>query len=113
MKHVRIAGTITEGMEKHLVAIENNDIQYEIAKKIIDEGLNVRQTEALIKNINNVKNKTKKNKLKIFILKDIENKLKTILGTKVSINNGRKKGKIEIEYYNNDDLERIIEMFNV
>jgi ParB family transcriptional regulator, chromosome partitioning protein len=108
-----IDGTITEGHGKTLVAIENNEVQYDIAKKIIDEGLNVRQTEVLIKSINNVKNKSKEKQKKDVYIRDIENKLKSILGTKVSINKGRKKGKIEIEYYNNEDLERIIEIFSI
>lgn len=105
--------TLSEGHGKTIVSIENNDLQYEIAKKIIDEGLNVRQTESLIKNIHNIKNKPKDKPAKDVYLKDIENKLKNVLGTKVSINKGRKKGTIEIEYYNNEDLDRIIEMFNI
>jgi ParB family transcriptional regulator, chromosome partitioning protein len=108
-----IDGTITEGHGKTLVAVENSEVQYDIAKKIIDEGLNVRQTEVLIKSINNVKNKSKEKQSKDVYIRDIENKLKGILGTKVSINKGRKKGKIEIEYYNNEDLERIIEIFSI
>lgn len=108
-----VDGTLSEGHGKTIVSIENNEIQYEIAKRIIDEGLNVRQTEALIKNINNAKKKIKVKPVKDIYIKDIEDKLKSALGTKVSINSGRKKGKIEIEYYSNDDLERIIEMFHV
>lgn len=108
-----VDGTLSEGHGKTIVSIESNDMQYEISKKIIDEGLNVRQTEALIKNIHNLKTKVKDKIAKDIYIKDIEDKLKTLLGTKVSINKGRKKGKIEIEYYNNDDLERIIEMFNI
>jgi ParB family transcriptional regulator, chromosome partitioning protein len=104
---------LSEGHGKTIVSVENNELQYEISKKVIDEGLNVRQTEALIKNINNVKAKTKDKTAKDIYIKDIEDKLKTLLGTKVSINKGRKKGKIEIEYYNNEDLERIIDMFNM
>ena len=105
-----IDGTITQGHGKTIVALDNIELQYEIAKKIIDEGLNVRQTEVLIKNISNVKNKQKNIQSKDVYIKDIENTLKIIFGTKVSINKGRKKGKIEIEYYNSEDLERIIDM---
>jgi ParB family chromosome partitioning protein len=108
-----VDGTLSEGHGKAIVSIENNDTQYEIAKKIIDEGLNVRQTEALIKNINSIKNKRSEKPSKDVYIKDIESKLKIILGTKVSINSGRKKGKIEIEYYSNEDLERIIDIFNM
>lgn len=108
-----IDGTITEGHGKAIAAIDNNETQYEVAKKIIDEGLNVRQTESLIKNIGNPKNKAKEKQTKDIYIRDIENKLKSKLGTKVSINSGRKKGKIEIEYYNNEDLERIIDMLSI
>lgn len=107
-----IDGTLTEGHGKTIASIENKDVQFEIAKRVIDEGLNVRQTEALIKNINNGKNKTRDKQVKDVYIKDLENKLKNALGTKVTINKGRKKGKIEIEYYSMDDLERIIDIFN-
>lgn len=108
-----IDGTITHGHGKTIAVIDNTEVQYEIAKKIIDEGLNVRQTEVLIKNINNVKNKQKSIQSKDIYIKDIENELKIIFGTKVSINKGRRKGKIEIEYYSNEDLERIIDMIKM
>lgn len=108
-----IDGTLSEGHGKSLASIENKDIQYDLAKKIIDEGLNVRQTEALIKSSNNPKQKSVEKPTKDIYLKDLENRLKGALGTKVSINKGRKKGKIEIEYYGKEDLERIMELFKV
>ncbi|EYE88650.1 plasmid partitioning protein ParB [Fervidicella metallireducens AeB] len=108
-----IDGTLSEGHGRVLVSIEDKKLQYELAKKIIDENLNVRQTEKLISSLHNKNKKsTTKPKKEIFI-KDIEDRLKHILGTKVTINKGRKKGKIEIEYYSDEDLERIIDMFNV
>jgi ParB family transcriptional regulator, chromosome partitioning protein len=101
-------GTISEGHGKIIAGVEDKQIQYEIAKKIIDEGLNVRQTEKIIKSfLDNKVSKKAKTKKDIYI-KDIEDRLKSILGTKVTINKGRKKGKIEIEYYSEDDLQRII-----
>lgn len=108
-----VDGTLSEGHGKTIASIEKKELQYETAKKIIDEGLNVRQTEAFIKSLNNPKEKSKERITKDIYLKDLENRLKTILGTKVSINKGRKKGKIEIEYYSKDDLERIIDMFDM
>ena len=108
-----IEGTLTEGHGRSIVSLENKEIQYEIAKKVIDDGLNVRQTETIIKNLQNVKTKPKEKQAKDIYTKDLENRLKTILGTKVSINKGRKKGKIEIEYYSSEDLERIIELFEI
>lgn len=107
-----IDGTLSEGHGRCLASIDNKELQYELAKKVIDDGLNVRQTEALIKSINNPKTKTKERLAKDIYTKDIENRLKGILGTKVSINKGRKKGKIEIEYYSNEDLERIVDLLS-
>ncbi len=106
-------GTLSEGHGRVLVSIDNCDLQYEVAKKIIDESLNVRQTEKLIKKLNEKKPVTEKKDKKALYIKEIEDKLKDILGTKVSINKNRKKGKIEIEYYSEDDLQRILDIFNL
>lgn len=108
-----VEGTISEGHGRMLVSIDNKDLQYEIAKKIIDESLNVRQTERLIKKLNEKKNVNEKKDKKDIYIKEIEDKLKDVLGTKVSINKSRKKGKIEIEYYSEDDLQRILDIFNL
>lgn len=108
-----IDGTISEGHGKVLASINDKNLQFEIAKKIIDENLNVRQTEKLIKKIEGKKENIEKIIKKEVYIKDIENRMKNYFGTKVTINNGRKKGKIEIEYYSKDDLERIVEMLNL
>jgi ParB family chromosome partitioning protein len=106
-------GTLSEGHGRMLVSVDNCDLQYEVAKKIIDESLNVRQTEKLIKKLNEKKPVTERKDKKALYIKEIEDKLKDILGTKVSINKTRKKGKIEIEYYSEDDLQRILDIFNL
>lgn len=106
------SGEISSGHGKALLRISNEMKQIEIAEKIIKEGLSVRQTESLIKDIID-KNQTKNKKAKekdIFII-DIEEKLSDCLGTKVNICNGKNKGKIEIEYYSEEDLNDIIEKF--
>lgn len=108
-----VDGTLSEGHGRILVSIENKDLQYEMAKKIIDESLNVRQTEKLVKKLNDKKTITKEKQKKDIYIKEIEEKLKNVLGTKVSINKSRKKGKIEIEYYSEDDFQRILDIFNV
>lgn len=108
-----IDGTISEGHGKVLASINDKNLQFEIAKKIIDENLNVRQTEKLIKKIEGKKENIEKIIKKEVYIKDIESRMKNYFGTKVTINNGRKKGKIEIEYYSKDDLERIVEMLNL
>lgn len=108
-----IDGKISAGHGRTILAIESKDNQYELAQKIISEGLSVRQVEELVKELNNGakrENKKRENKTKtkdIFLV-EIEENLKSLFGTKVNIIKGAKKGKIEIEYYNEEDLERII-----
>ena len=111
VKNYVIDGVISEGHARTLIIITNKDLQYEIAKKIIDENLNVRQTEKLVKTATIVKKRMiKKTDL---LLLDIEDRLKNIFGTKVNVTRGRKKGKIEIEYYSHDDLQRILDILNL
>jgi ParB family transcriptional regulator, chromosome partitioning protein len=105
--------TISEGHGKIIAGIEDKSLQYEIAKKIIDDGLNVRQSEKLIKALSEAKEKKKVKVKKDVYIKDVEERFKSVLGTKVTINKGRKKSKIEIEYYSEEDLQRIMNMFNV
>ncbi|MDO6354281.1 ParB/RepB/Spo0J family partition protein [Caloramator sp. CAR-1] len=104
-------GKLSEGHGKVIVSIEDKEKQYLIAKKVVEEGLNVRQTEKLIKEINN--KKVKKEKKIVAHYKDVEEKLQMFFGTKVKINNNKNKGKIEIEYYSEDDLQRILELLNI
>lgn len=106
-------GILSEGHGKIIAGLERRQMQFEVATKIIDEGLNVRQTEKLIKTIQENRVKQVKTVKKELYIKDIEDKLKAHLGTKVVINKGKKKSKIEIEYYSDDDLQRIIDIFNV
>lgn len=103
---------ISTGHARALLAIEDLEMQYTLANKIFDEKLSVRETEKLIKSIKNPKKE--KHKLKIendFIYKNIEEKIKSIIGTKVSVNQkSQGKGKIEIEYYSDEELERIFDL---
>lgn len=104
-------GEITAGHGKALLRITNADKQLEIAKKVAEEGLSVRATESLAKKISeeqDVKIPSKKEK-DIFIV-DVEERLRNVFGTKVNISQGKKKGKIEIEYYNDDELNSIVSM---
>lgn len=106
---------ITTGHARALLGIADNEKQYILAQQIFDEKLSVRETEKLIKKMQNPKTETEKvqedDSMAVFY-EDIEQKLKNIMGTKVSINHkDNKKGKIEIEYYSNDELERIVELF--
>ena len=100
---------ISPGHGKALLRVSDEMKQIELAQRIINENLSVRKTEEIVKNI--VEDKKIKNKLKekdIFI-KDIEERLMNTLGTKVNISSGKKKGKIEIEYYTDEDLNDIID----
>ena len=103
---------ISAGHARALLAITDSEKQYTIAMKVFDEKLSVRETEKLIKNLDKqVKPKVNTTPENDFIYRDIENKLKESMGTKVIIHNkDNNKGKIEIEYYSQDDFERIIEL---
>ena len=105
-------GHITAGHGKALLRVTNESLQLELANKVIAEELSVRATEALAKQIceENIKEMPKKTKEKDVFIVDVEEKLRNIFGTKVNISKGKKKGKIEIEYYNEDDLNNIVSM---
>ena len=102
---------ITTGHARALISIEDPEQQYMIAQKIFDEKLSVRDVEKMVKNLNKPEKEKKvvqENKALEIIYKNIEEQLKQSLGTKVSISSkGDDKGKIEIEFYNHDDLEKI------
>ena len=99
---------LTTGHVRTLLALEDKELQYNTAMKIFDEKLSVRETERLVKEILNPK--VKKEKKAIY--EGLEEKIKSIIGTKVSIHRGAKhKGKIEIEYYSQEELERIMDLF--
>lgn len=102
---------ISTGHARTLLAIEDKDLQYQFAMKIFDEKLSVREVERLMKNLDKQKPEKKEEK-NSFIYHDIEERMKAILGTKVSINHkSNNQGKIVIDYYSNDELERILYFF--
>ncbi|NMA82663.1 MAG: ParB/RepB/Spo0J family partition protein [Epulopiscium sp.] len=105
---------ITSGHARALLAISDLDLQYELAKKIFDEEMTVREIEKWIKDFLGKKDKSETKKKQESdlapIYRDIEERFKQILGTKVQISRGKKKGKIEIEYYSDEDLERILSL---
>ena len=103
---------ISTGHARALLAIDDKEQQYILANKIFDEKLSVRETEKLIKDIKNPKkSKEKKTVENAFIFKSFEDKMKEVIGTKVSIaSKGNGKGKIEIEYYSDSELERVFDM---
>ena len=111
VKQYLIDEVITEGHGRVLLAIEDEKIQAEIAQKVIDENMSVRELERFIKNINEIKEE-KKREINPYY-KDITERLQDYLGTKVNISNKNNKGKIEIEYYSDEDLQRILEIINL
>lgn len=117
VQQMLIDDMLTTGHARALLAIDNSEKQYSVAQKIFDEKLSVRETEKLVKKLQKENNtpKVKEDpidpKLEI-IYQDLEEKMKNILGTKVVINKkDAKKGKIEIEYYSTEELDRIMELF--
>ena len=108
-------GVISEGHGKVLLSLDDKE-QYKVAQKILDDSLSVRDLENFIKNLKskNDENKKEKEQKKINpYYKDIKNRLQDYFGTKVSINSNKNKGKIEIEYYSEEDLQRILDIINL
>ncbi|MBY6953122.1 ParB/RepB/Spo0J family partition protein [Clostridium botulinum] len=110
-----IDGVITEGHGRALLALKENELQYKLSQTIIDENLSVRETERIIRNI--YKEKKNKNNAKdneiLPYYKDIKSKLESLFDTKVNLQNNKNKGKIEIEYYSQDDLQRILDILKL
>ena len=101
---------LTAGHARTLLGIDNPAKQKEIAVAIIEKGLTVRDVENIIKNINKPKTQPIKPQEKSLELKDFENKIKRVLSTSVAIKGNDKKGKIVIDYYSIDDLNRIYDI---
>ena len=106
-------GRISSGHARAVLGVENGEQQFQLANKIVQEVLSVRDVEKLVKMMNRPEKKKKEEKgpdIQL-IYRQLEEKLKSIMGTKVTINRkDRNKGRIEIEYYSQEELERIIEL---
>lgn len=103
---------LTTGHARALLAIEDPELQFETANRIFNEKMSVREVEKLVKNIGKEKPvKKAENPQQTAVFQDLEEKMKAALGTKVSINRkSDQKGKIEIEYYSIEELERLMEI---
>lgn len=110
---------LTTGHARALLGIEDQEEQYVIAQKIFDEKMSVRDIEKLVKKLQKEKSEKEKtvkqpvetNEQMQAIYHDLEEKMKTIFGTKVTINTkDMKKGKIEIEYYSSDELDHLMDL---
>lgn len=102
-------GKLTGGHGKALLGIKDKEEQVRAAERIIASGMNVRDTEDKVKETKKKKSRRVKKAKEIYMI-ELEEKLMSTLGTKVTLNQGRKTGKIEIEYYGDDDLERLIDL---
>lgn len=110
-----IEGVISEGHGRALLAITDSKLQCELAQNVIDDKLSVRELEFLIKKLKTKsepsKSKAKKETNPYY--KEVIEKLENYFGTKVNVTNKNNKGKIEIEYYSEEDLQRILEIINL
>ena len=108
---------LSGGHARTLLPITDGEIQFELAEKIIEEGLSVRMVENIVKKMQEEKKQPKENKeeqkvqFNTTAYRSIENDLKSLFATKVKVSSQKNKGKIEIEYYSDDDLDRILGMF--
>ena len=107
-----LEGRLTNGHARALITIENFEKQILLAEKIATEELSVRETERLVQETSQKsKRALKKAAEKHADILNIEEELKEILGTKVTLNHKGKSGKLEIDYFSRDELERLIEIF--
>ncbi len=106
---------ISPGHARTLLGIDDREQQYNLAMRIFDEKLSVRDTEKIVKDLQKPKKEEKKKEVDTqmeVIYQQLEERIKSIVGTKVSIQHKNKnKGKIEIEYYSQEELERLIDLF--
>jgi ParB family chromosome partitioning protein len=99
---------ISAGHAKAILSVQNEYKRKKIAKNIIAKGLSVRETESLVQNLEETK--TKRRSSKSPETQQVEEELRHKLGTKVTIHHGKKRGRIEIQYYSNEDLQRVLNL---
>lgn len=110
IKEMLSQGTLTPGHGRALLAMSDPKIQLSVAQKIVSEGLSVRAIEAMVQKKQGAKSPAHKHAERDANLLQLERELKESLGTKVKIQMAGKKGRIEIEYYSREELERLIEL---
>lgn len=103
-------GKISSGHGRALLSLDSKDEQLKTAESIVNEKINVRETEKLVKNRSTKKRKPKMTLNRDPFTEEIEENLMRALGTKVKLTSKKDGGKIEIEFYNDEDLDRIIEI---
>jgi ParB family chromosome partitioning protein len=110
VKEMLVGELLTPGHARTLITIENEEKQNSLANTIVEKNLNVRETEKLINDQTNQKKRKKSSPDRDANILDIEEKLKSILGTKVDLQHYSNRGKIIIEYFSNDEFDRIIDL---
>lgn len=111
IREMLLANQLSAGHARAIAGISDTEKQIQLAEYAIKEGLSVREIEKIIKEENAPKKKISRKKAeKSADVRKVEDDLKQIMGTKVNLNQSGKKGKIEIEYYSRDELERLIEL---
>ncbi len=110
LRKLIIGGVLSGGHGRALLSVEDEKLRMQLAEKVTSEALSVRETERLAAKTKLVKNSTVSRDVKDNFLVEFESDLQSVFGTKVNIKHGKKKGKIEIEYYNDEDLNRILHM---
>ncbi|MEJ8547358.1 ParB/RepB/Spo0J family partition protein [Brevibacillus borstelensis] len=106
------AAELSMGHARALLSVEKEELQLQLAKEVVKKGLSVRQLEELVKQANVSRETSKKKQLKKEPqLIQMEERLRSRLGTSVKIKKGSKRGKIEIDFYSQEDLQRILEIF--
>ena len=103
-------GSLSMGHARALAAIKDEDLQAKLAQRVVDEGLSVRQVERLAQDNRTKKEQKKKRKTKSADERRVETELREALGTKVTLQRKGAKGKIEIEFYNGEEMERLIDL---
>lgn len=110
IRELIVKGNISGGHGRALLGVENTNMRLELAKRVVDESLSVRETEKLVAKSKLIKNSTVSQVVRDTALVEYEEDLQQVFGTKVNIKQGKRKGKIEIEYYNSEDLSRLLQM---
>lgn len=110
-------GVISGGHARAILSVTSEEGKLQLSEKIIENELNVRQAEQLAKALNAQKQEKEPTQPQTSAfdlqLQGIQKRMSDLLGTKVKILNGAKKGKIEIEYYSANDLERVLKLLNI
>ncbi len=112
VQSMMMEGVLSAGHAKVLLGIEDRELQYTLALRVMDEDLSVRQLEKVLQQMKKSQPQAAPPAPANPIYHSVEERMKEVLGTKVIVTQGKKKGKIEIEYYSDEDLDRLLTLFD-